>query len=122
MTKRPESFSKASVSSIPQVSELGFFRHLSFIKEVNFIYYWKIYDFMEFGVGLAWLGSLGLLLRRLMQEKIDKSNLSCFSYILNCNFFGKIYAGYIKSGLILAAGRQGLVLRFTELNKNAHLL
>lgn len=27
------------------------------------------------GVGLAWLGSLGLLLRRLMQEKIDKSVL-----------------------------------------------
>lgn len=37
-------------------------------------------------------------------------------------FFGKIHARYIKSGLILAAGRQGLALRFTELNKNAHPL
>lgn len=80
MTKLPESFSKASVSSIPQVSELVFFRHLSVIKEVNFIYYWKIYDFMEFGVGLAWLGSLGLLLRRLMQEKINQICLAFLVY------------------------------------------
>jgi len=28
----------------------------------------------------------------------------------------------MKSGLVLAAGRQGLALRFTELNKNAHPL
>ncbi|OPJ82056.1 hypothetical protein AV530_014555 [Patagioenas fasciata monilis] len=30
--------------------------------------------------------------------------------------------GYIKSGLILAAERQGFTWRFTELNKNAHPL
>lgn len=121
MTDLPESFSKASISFIPQVSPLVFFRHLCFIRQVNFIYYGKNCDFMEFG-GKGGFGEIFFFLRRLMQEKLDKLNLSCFSGIINCNFLGKMYAGYIKSGLILAAGRQGLALRSTELNRNAHLL
>lgn len=74
-------------------------------------------------VGLAWLVvGLVFFFKRLMQKKTDKRSNSCFSRMLNHNCFGKICAGYRSSEHILGAGRQGLVLRFTELNKNSHPL
>lgn len=55
----------------PGISTRVFFRSLCFIREVNFICYWKICDFMDFKGGIGLVGLFRFFLR-LMQEKIDK--------------------------------------------------
>lgn len=79
-TNFPESFSKASISLIPQVSQLGFFSG-TFIRKVTFICYWNICDFMEFKEGgreLLWLVFLDFFLR-CKRRYISKI---CFAFLV----------------------------------------